>query len=1567
MACTLRLCCVFVLFFGASSFLMGQPGGTGIYSFGSFDNRVFDSINIGNLNVHFSIPVFSKPGRGIQFSYNLGYDSLIWSATGASGVNAWTPSQSFGWLADTAVITGYATYEVEADPEVYRTSQNGHQVSIDCTNYIYQPFVYVDAVGVSHTFTGTGSSQTADNRNCHGQTGANRPNLTAMASDGSGYKITVTNYTDIVITDARGSSFVPPVNTTGGSGNVTDTNGNQISTDGSGVFTDTLGTHALTIAGSGSASSPRTFTYPVTLQADGAATATATQYYRTYTVQTNFSCPGIAEYGANGVDLLDHITLANGGVYSFSYEVTPAMSGSVTGRLASVTLPTGGTINYTYSGGCNGSGINADGTVGSLTRTTTDGTRSYNRSPINSNATATILQDEKNNQTLYQFTIVGGSFYETHRQIYQGAMGGSNLLDQFTCYNGARPNCDGAAIALPISSTVVINNYNNGSPMEIDNTYSANGLLTSSAIKNSSSNLESMLVSYNALAEVASVLVRDSSNNTISSSNYGYDEGSPTFTSGIPQHLAVTGARGNLTSASSNGSGVIDTTMTYYDTGAPISTTTPNGTTHYSYDSTQTFVTSTTLPTPLSGVELATSASYDQQTGALISATGMNAGQITQIAQYERLLRPSLVSLPNGGQVQINYESPNQIGRYQPMGNGTAAGIETLVDGYSRPSRVAVANGQSSNPWYQTDYCYDAAGLLQFQSVQYQGDGWGTPKRCSGNGTSYVYDALGRVTSLTTPDGTTQYQYNGRAEKITDVNGVQRITQYDLLGRISSVCEISSNSSMPGSGSPVVCGMDISGTGFLTSYSYDLAAHSTTITQGAQLRVITTDSAGRIIQMVEPERGTTNYSYSYNSAGLVVTRKRPRANQINPAVLTTTTTQLDSLSRLRSITSDDGITPSRYFGFDAPAGWVEGQSNVKGMLSYAQGGSNPNQATSIYSYDLMGQPTQLYQCLPSGCGNATQDHGVTATYDLVGNLTSETDGATGGIVYSRSPAGEVTSITNLNYTDSYNPPNLVSNVVNGPNGPISYTLGNGLNIYKAYDTSGRFFAQWVCSGPAQFNCGGQLYGTDAYRSGDRVTAMDDTVLGASRWFGYDEFDRLTSSIRINNGDQSNFSYTYDRYGNRWAQTVTQGSGPQPNLSFDPATNRISSTGYSYDAAGNLTFDGQHTYQYDAEGNVLTMDGGNTAQYTYDAMNRRAREQTANSTFEYVFDFAGKHVSRWNVLLNSFGDEGRIYWDGKPLAVRAFNGQTFFEHQDVLGTERMRTNYQGQVAEADNSLSFGDGYSTNVLLPYADQDNRHFALLDYDSASNTDHARFRQYSPTQGRWMSPDPYDGTYDSLEPQSFNRYSYVMNRPLSAVDPLGLALNCITLTFTVNGEFNGTETNCIDSGSGPGGGPGGGSGSKGGASAPNNTGKPCSVGQRAQLLGSGVLNLALAAGKFTGAAGVEVGSSGIGTALALYGVYSGAGNLTSGLIQTVGAFSSNPSLFQQAASVSSAVGSVAGLTTLFATNGNLTAASNAARFENFGLFGLKGGLGGSFNPLSATGTAVNAAKQVGIPIGCH
>jgi RHS repeat-associated protein len=48
----------------------------------------------------------------------------------------------------------------------------------------------------------------------------------------------------------------------------------------------------------------------------------------------------------------------------------------------------------------------------------------------------------------------------------------------------------------------------------------------------------------------------------------------------------------------------------------------------------------------------------------------------------------------------------------------------------------------------------------------------------------------------------------------------------------------------------------------------------------------------------------------------------------------------------------------------------------------------------------------------------------------------------------------------------------------------------------------------------------------------------------------------------------------------------------------------------------------------------------------------------------------------------------------------------------------------------------------------------------------DHAQFRDYSLIQGRWLSPDPYDGSYDFTNPQSLNRYSYSLNNPLGYVD---------------------------------------------------------------------------------------------------------------------------------------------------------------------------------------------------------
>src|SRR5947207_4459831 len=59
---------------------------------------------------------------------------------------------------------------------------------------------------------------------------------------------------------------------------------------------------------------------------------------------------------------------------------------------------------------------------------------------------------------------------------------------------------------------------------------------------------------------------------------------------------------------------------------------------------------------------------------------------------------------------------------------------------------------------------------------------------------------------------------------------------------------------------------------------------------------------------------------------------------------------------------------------------------------------------------------------------------------------------------------------------------------------------------------------------------------------------------------------------------------------------------------------------------------------------------------------------------------------------------------------------------------------------------------------------------FEAESNLEHTQFRQLSSAQGRWLSPDPYLGSMDLGNPQSLNRYAYVNNNPLNAVDPTGL-----------------------------------------------------------------------------------------------------------------------------------------------------------------------------------------------------
>jgi RHS repeat-associated protein len=59
-------------------------------------------------------------------------------------------------------------------------------------------------------------------------------------------------------------------------------------------------------------------------------------------------------------------------------------------------------------------------------------------------------------------------------------------------------------------------------------------------------------------------------------------------------------------------------------------------------------------------------------------------------------------------------------------------------------------------------------------------------------------------------------------------------------------------------------------------------------------------------------------------------------------------------------------------------------------------------------------------------------------------------------------------------------------------------------------------------------------------------------------------------------------------------------------------------------------------------------------------------------------------------------------------------------------------------------------------------------MEWDSETGLYRTSFRYYDTIQGRWMSVDPLPG--DPSNPDSSNRYAYVLNDPANLIDPLGL-----------------------------------------------------------------------------------------------------------------------------------------------------------------------------------------------------
>ncbi|MEW6362160.1 MAG: hypothetical protein AB1477_08610 [Acidobacteriota bacterium] len=295
-------------------------------------------------------------------------------------------------------------------------------------------------------------------------------------------------------------------------------------------------------------------------------------------------------------------------------------------------------------------------------------------------------------------------------------------------------------------------------------------------------------------------------------------------------------------------------------------------------------------------------------------------------------------------------------------------------------------------------------------------------------------------------------------------------------------------------------------------------------------------------------------------------------------------------------------------------------------------------------------------------------------------------------------------------------------------------------------------------------------------------------------YSYDSLNRLKSAVENvtpHGGSASQswkHTFTFDRHGNRRFDFANPNTTfPDPNCpeaicnpTISTANNRLTSTGWQYDAAGNTTADPQgRTFTYDGENKqaaATNASGATLGTYYFDGDGKRVKKVVPNGeTTIFVYDAGAKLVAEYSTVVAPVQDAKVAYLTA-----------------DHLGSPRINTDASGEVTARHDYYPFGEelytAQRTQGLGYTADSVRQQFTSYERDNESNLDFAQARMFAYNHGRFTSPDPYNIIFEKedaekekegkgqklfndyiSQPQNWNRYVYVWNNPLRNIDPDG------------------------------------------------------------------------------------------------------------------------------------------------------------------------------------------------------
>ncbi len=657
--------------------------------------------------------------------------------------------------------------------------------------------------------------------------------------------------------------------------------------------------------------------------------------------------------------------------------------------------------------------------------------------------------------------------------------------------------------------------------------------------------------------------------------------------------------------------------------------------------------------------------------------------------------------------------------------------------------------------------------------------------------TTQAFDALGRVISVTTPDNAVlNTSYSGNSVTVTDQAGKARKSVTDALGRLTDVYE------------------DPSGADYRTTYAYDVLDDLTTVTQGIQTRTFNYDSLKRLQSATNPESGTVSYEYDNNSNLRFKTDARG----------VVTENRYDALNRVTTILYRVNGQP------DPSTGDVEylydNATNGKGRLWLTyRWGAKPSH-TAVGLYDAMGRMTQLYNLFGDGQGGWSAGYAINRSYNRAGAVTSQTYPSGRTVAYTYDLAGRTTGFsgylgdgTNRTYSSSisYVASGALKQEQFGTATPVynklfynsRLQLAEILTSTTANDSSwnrGKILNQYSlqCSGAAcnASDNNGNL------RKQEMFIPANDQVSSYSSWYqqyDYDALNRLQRVHEYTGNPQLDWQqeFLYDRWGNRRIDANTYGTNINiKGFAKEDTTNRLyapddlalpdSLRQIRYDAAGNQikdTYTGYGAAIFDADNRISAIQDNNAgwSYYTYNAGGQRVRRKTGNQETWQIYGIDGELLAEYSANGADASPRKEYGYRNGQLLVTAESAPLSIKWlvADHLGTPRMIVDQTGTLAnlKRHDYLPFGEELFAGTgrrtaSLGYSGGDGvrQQFTSQERDIETGLDYFEARYYASAQGRFTTADPLLASGRVSMPQSWNRFTYVLNNPLRLIDPDGM-----------------------------------------------------------------------------------------------------------------------------------------------------------------------------------------------------